>query len=206
MGGGECSSKLQLSLPVHKFLRAQADFSLKEEIVAESWNLFIPPLLTLLDDPNTPVRSRGLSMLSLFLPKMSGKRLKQTGLGDVFEDAVMPTLMFLPSVTPVEESMELLEPAYNALFVLADVRWESEGVVEIQRKSADQQERRKFYDRIMRQGILTGYTHAHEHRRIVELLTKEIGYLVEKMGMHAVKHLKVLIGFLLSTIRLLLKP
>ena len=168
--------------------------------MAEGWNLFIPPLLTLLDDSSTPVRSRGLSILFLFLPKMGGTRLKLTGLGDVFEDAVMPTLMFLPSVTPVDESMELLTPAYNALFALADVRCGGEGVVEIQRKSDGQQEQRKFYDRIMRQGILMGYTHAYEHLKIVELLTKEIGDLVEKMGMHAVKYLKVFICFLSLTI------
>lgn len=170
-----------------------------------SWNLFIPPLATLLDDTSTPIRSRGLSILSAFLPKMGEKRLKLTGLGDVFEDAVMPTLMFLPSITPVDESMQLLEPGYNALFVLSDVKWGLKDPVDIGRESESRQEEMKFYDRIMRKGILSGYSHAHEHLKIVEVLTREIGTLVEKMGIHAVKHLKV-VGFAIMPVNLAFPP
>jgi hypothetical protein len=163
----------------------------QENIMERSWNLFIPPLVTLLDDPSTPIRSRALSILSSFLPKIGGKRLKQTGLAEVFEEAVMPTLMFLPSITPVDESMQLLPPAYNALFVLADVRWGKASNAEIEPESKVSAEKLKFYDHIMRKGILTGYGHAHEHVKIVVLLTEQIGFIVEKMGLAAVKHLKV---------------
>lgn len=122
---------------------------------------------------------------------MGGKLLKQTGLGEVFEEAVIPTLMFLPSITPADESMQLLGPAYDTLFVLADARWDFDRTPENGRERESQQQVMKFYDRIMRKGILTGYLHAHEYLIIVELLTKEIGVLVTKMGVHAVKHLKV---------------
>jgi hypothetical protein len=159
--------------------------------VIQSWNLFIPPLLALLDDPSTPIRSRGLSILTSFLPKMGGELLKRSGLGEVLEAAVIPTLMFLPSITPIDESMQLLGPAYDALFVLADVRWGVDGAVENDQEHENQEERMKLYDRIMRKGILTGYLHAHEHLRIAELLISKMGVLVEKMGIHAVKHLKV---------------
>ena len=161
-----------------------------------SWNLFIPPLVTLLDDSSTPIRSRALSILSAFLPKLGAKRLKMTGLADVFEEAVIPTLTFLPNITPVDESMQLLPPAYDALFVLSDVGWGHTGTVEVGRGSDSHLEQMKFYDQMMRKGILAGYTHAHEHLRIVELLTQEIGVLVERMGLHAVKHLKVRSCFL----------
>lgn len=156
-----------------------------------SWNLFVPPLVTLLDDPSTPIRSRSLSILSAFLPKIGGKRLQQTGLAEVFEEAVMPTLMFLPSITPVNESIQLLPPAYNALFILADVRWGTGSNAGIEPESKTSIEKMKFYDQIMRKGILRGYGHAHEHVKIVILLTEEIGTIVEKMGLAAVKHLKV---------------
>jgi hypothetical protein len=159
-------------------------------MTTQNWNLFIPPLLTILDDPSTPIRSRGLSILCSFLPKMGGRLLKQSGLGEVFEDAVMPTLMFLPSITPADESVQLLKPAYEALLVLGDVR---SGIEETEkgREQVSEQERMKFYDRIMRRGILTGYMHAYEHPSIVELLMGQMGILVEKMGVNAVKHLKV---------------
>lgn len=152
--------------------------------MAQSWNLFVPPLVTLLDDPSTPIRSRGLSMLSLFVPKMGAKRLKSTGLAEVFEDAVIPTLMFLPSITPAEESIQLLGPAYDALFTLAYVRWGLSEVGESERVSENRHQQMKFYDRVMRKGVLMGYMHAHEYLQIVELLTREMGVLVEKMGIY----------------------
>jgi hypothetical protein len=117
--------------------------------------------------------------------------LKQTGLGEVFDDAIMPTLMFLPSITPADESVHILGPAYEALFVLGDVRWGVKETGEKGREEVNQQDRMKFYDRIMRRGILMGYMYANEHPSIVELLIGEMGVLVEKMGVNAVKHLKV---------------
>lgn len=174
--------------------------------MTQSWNLFVPPLVTLLDDPSTPIRSRGLSITSSFLPKMGGKRLMFTGLAEVFEDAVIPTLMFLPSITPVDESMQLLGPAYNALFILADVRWGPATTEKTGRESENEQKQIKFYDRVMRKGILSGYMHAHEYLEIVELLTSEIEVLVKKMGIHAVKHLKVFPYQLACTIYQTLYP
>ncbi len=32
---------------------------------------------------------------------------------------ISPTLLYLPALTPVGESLQLLDPAYEALFVLA---------------------------------------------------------------------------------------
>src|ERR1700709_264859 len=118
--------------------------------MSQSWNLFIPPLLTLLDDPSTPIRSRGLSILSNFLPKFPPKILQQTGLGPVFEDAILPTLLFLPSITPAEESLQLLPPAYRALEVLTDVRFQGQ-------EKKEKGEKMSFFDRVLRKGILPGY-------------------------------------------------
>lgn len=144
--------------------------------------MFIPPLLTLLDDLQTDVRRRGLLVLAEFLKKVSSKVLKQTGLGEVFEDAVIPTLLFLPTLTPVEESMRLLRPAYSALFLLADVRFP---------EHEDQFEKMKLLDRIMRQGIFQGYHHSADSVPIVKLLLEQTGILICRMKMYAVKHLKV---------------
>ena len=109
--------------------------------------------------------------------------LAQTGLGEVFEDAVMPTLHFLPSITPIDESLALLEPAYQALYVLGEVRYTDD--------EDGKKEKMKFLDRVLRQGVLMAYLHASEHVKIVEVLVHVMGGLVRGMGMRAVKHLKV---------------
>lgn len=151
-------------------------------MIYQNWHLFIPPLLTLLDDGLTSVRVSGLEITQALLRKTPAKVLKQTGLGEVFEDAIIPTLSYLPSLTPVNESVKLLVPAYEALYLLGDVLF------------PDKEERPakiKLMDRIMRQGILQGIEHCSDNVRIVEVLLVELSKLLPLLGIYAVKHLKV---------------
>ncbi|TVY43250.1 Uncharacterized protein LSUB1_G000919 [Lachnellula subtilissima] len=159
------------------------------EIIAQNWHLFPPPLLTLLDDASTHFRAAGSHLLSTFLPHLTSKLLKQSGIGEVFEDALLPTLLYLPNLTPVDESLLLLSSAYAALGVLCDVRYE-----------VGEKARSEFLDRVMRGGVFMGYHHASEHPAIVQLLLEQTKVLVEKMGIHAVKHLKDLIPILSTTL------
>ena len=148
----------------------------------KNWHLCIPPLLTLLDDPSTVIRVRGLLTLSDLLLRMPSKLLQQRGLGEVFEDAVMPTLLFLPEITPTEESLSLLTSAYSVLSSLGEVRYPTK---------EDRSKKKKFLDRIMRQGVIQGFMYSGDDARIAELLVKEVASLFESMGVHAVKYLKV---------------
>ena len=156
---------------------------IQKEMVTQNWNLFIPPLLTLIDDPDTPIRSRSLNILSVFIPKFPSKLLAQTGLGPVFEDAIVPTLLFLPSVTPEAESLQLLPPAYKALEVLAAARFGDKGDTRVEKMT--------FFDRVLRNGIFMGYLHAQECSAIVQELLKQLSSIVTIMGIYSVKHLKV---------------
>lgn len=151
-------------------------------MVQKCWHLCIPPLLVLLDDTSPFVRARGLQVLMDILSKTPAKVLQQTGLDEVFEDTVIPTLLFLPNTTPLEESLQVLKPAYLALFKLGQVRFPTK---------KDQPNRMKFLDRIMRQGILQGFLHSRDNIAIVKLLLTQLVTLIEGMGIHAVKHLKV---------------
>lgn len=148
----------------------------------KNWHLCIPPLLTLLDDPTTVIRVRGLHILQDLLCRIPPKVLQQAGLGEVFEDAVMPTLLFLPTITPVEESLNLLSSAYLALFSLGYVRYQSK---------VGRGNELKFLDRVMRQGVLQGFIHSGDNVRIAELLVNEVTTIFSNMGIHAVKYLKV---------------
>jgi hypothetical protein len=152
-----------------------------------------------------------LLLVSSFLPHLPTTPLIQTGLDSVFEDAITPTLLYLPNLTPIQESLELLLAAYTALYTLCNVRFppsspplspshsHSHSPIsnsKEQDSQATQTQRLKFLDRIIRQGILPGYNHSIDHPAIVELLVQQIGVLVPKIGIHAVKHLEDVIPIL----------
>jgi len=110
--------------------------------------------------------------------------------------------MFLPSLTPVEESVVLLPAAYGALRALGDVLF-NQKLQEVRggkgrekdeignEGKQDKDVENKLWDRVMRKGVLPGYAHANEYPSIVQLLITELGTIIQKMGVHGVKHLKV---------------
>ncbi|KAH8678662.1 hypothetical protein BGZ60DRAFT_401540 [Tricladium varicosporioides] len=162
-------------------------------ILNPNFHLFIPPLLTMLDDPNTGIRARGCSILTTFLPKLPPSHLKQSGLAEVFEDALMPTLLFLPNLTPVGESVVLLPAVYEALYALCDVRYPKDD-------KDEKVGRDKFLDGLLRNGVLKGYLHSSEHPEIVKVLLEELRVIVVKMEIHAVKHLKDILPMIFTVL------
>ncbi|KAK3991404.1 hypothetical protein QBC44DRAFT_393364 [Cladorrhinum sp. PSN332] len=167
------------AIPIVSWAVTEAD----DTLISSSWPLYIPVLLTLTDDNSTPIRARGLRILNTFLEKFPTKTLSDTGLNKVFEDAIFPTLTYLPSLTPVDESVQLLNPAYEALLTLAS-------------KTSSPN---PLLDKIIRQGILEAHFHAKEHLRIVQVLNTQTVKIVNMMGIHAVKHLKDIIPSLVVT-------
>lgn len=161
----------------------------KKSFVSKQWPLFTPVLAALLADGETRVRLRGLHCLQLFLDKLPGEILHSTGLDDVFKHAVFPTLHYLPRLTPVDESAKLLTAAYAALRALS------------QKIGARNQ---RLLDEILRNGIFSAYFHAKEYPRIVTILAEQTRWVVEDMGINAVKHLKV--GFFLVHYSKILSP
>lgn len=128
--------------------------------------------------------------MTLLLDKTPATLLKRIGLAGVFEDALMPCLSYLPSLTPVEDSVEMLNAAYPALLALANARYPTEAKQQ-QNTDADMQAARiKFLDKLIRHGIFHGMTYAGEHVRVAEVLIKQLGVLISEEGIDSVKHLK----------------
>ncbi|KAK4462778.1 hypothetical protein QBC42DRAFT_326296 [Cladorrhinum samala] len=159
-----------------------------DSLISSAWPLCIPVLLTLTDDNSTPIRARGLRILTTFLTKFPPKTLDETGLNKVFEDAIIPTLSYLPSLTPVDESAKLLTPAYEALLALAS------------KYTSSRKAKYALLDKILREGVLNGHFHAKDHLRIVQILNHQTVHILNEMGVHAVKHLKDLIPILSVTL------
>ncbi|KAK3904960.1 mitochondrial CCA tRNA nucleotidyltransferase [Staphylotrichum tortipilum] len=163
-------------------------------LLTTTWPLFLPVLLTLTDDPSTPLRHRGLLLLTTFLTKLPTPTLHAAGLARLFEDAVFPTLAFLPSLTPAEESALLLPAAYGALLALAEKQPTGKD------DDADQRRRNALLDRVLREGVFTGYFHARDHVAVVQVLCEQAAAVVRAMGVHAVKHLKDLVPMISSVL------
>jgi hypothetical protein len=141
---------------------------------------------------STRLRALGLSFLTTFLPNLTPKLLIQTGLDSVFEDAITPTLLFLPSLTPLSESLVLLPAAYAAIFALSSTRYPI--------TSPPDPSLLKFLDRILRTGIFPGYQHSSTHPEIVRELLSELEILIRMLGIHCVKHLQHIIPMLTTTL------
>ena len=90
--------------------------------------------------------------------------------------------MYLPSLTEEAESIQLLTAAYPALIKLALTRFADEK----QRPA-----RLGALGKVLRFGLVKGYSQAGEHVKIAELLVNQIAVLVNQMGIASVKHLKV---------------
>ncbi|KAK4215666.1 mitochondrial CCA tRNA nucleotidyltransferase [Rhypophila decipiens] len=190
------------AIPVFAWAVDQAD----EQLIAKHWPLFIPVLLTLTDDSSAAVKSRGLHILSKFLAKFPSKTLLETGLAQVFEDAIFPALSYLPSLTPEDESVRLLAPAFEALRILAgkvlsptSTKAATGTPTSATAATTGKEKENKLLDRVLREGVFPAYFHAKEHVRIVEVLCQQTVLVLQQMGIHAVKHLKDLIP-MISTI------
>ncbi|PVH80343.1 hypothetical protein DL98DRAFT_588452 [Cadophora sp. DSE1049] len=186
-----------------------------------TWPLILPPLLTLLDTPGTPILTRALPLITTLLPKLPPKTLAQTGLASVFSDAIIPVTLYLPSITPLEESLEILLLAYDALFVLYDVQFATPststssansptsststslskapapGDQNSQNNSTDEA-RLTYLTLILRHSILPAYLHASQHPQITTILLTQLTTLIPKLGVHATKHLKDILPIISS--------
>ena len=131
------------------------------------------------EDHDPQVRAQGLEVLANFIRKCPGETLLTTGIDLVFQEAIFPTLLFLPSLTPERDSLRVLSPAYTALINLATAYGTST------------QQAHKLCEKLLREGIFAGYHHASEHIHIVELLMQYSTTIIGCMGIYCVKHMQV---------------
>lgn len=122
----------------------------------------------------------GLEILVDFVVKCPPATLESTGIGTIFQETLFPSLLFLPSLTPEEESVKLMRQAYNALIVLAEKEPNPRSLA-----------RRQLLDKIVRDGILAAYDHASHYVTVVETLMRAIIMVVNCLGVFSAKHLQV---------------
>ncbi|KAK3182059.1 hypothetical protein K4F52_006624 [Lecanicillium sp. MT-2017a] len=161
--------------------------SANEATLAKNWPLFIPVLVTLCEDNETRFRLRGLHILNTFLQKCPMDVIRSSGVDAVFQEAVFPTLLFMPNVTPEEESVQLLRAAYKVLLSLALID-----------SDVDAKKRLALLDKVLREGVLTGYFHAAQHIHIVQVIFESAADVIDGLQIAAVKHLQKLLNLFSS--------
>ncbi|KAM3440360.1 hypothetical protein NHJ13734_003299 [Beauveria thailandica] len=150
--------------------------------IKKHWPLYVPVLVTLVEDDDVAVRQRGVEILDVFLTKCPAEVLRTSGIDAVFRESVLPSLLFLPTLTPESDSVALLRAAYRALRMLA-----------LAADDPADGKRRALLDRTLREGVLAGYFHASQHIRVVEVLMQAAAQIVEALQIYAVKHLQSLL-------------
>ncbi|KAG8673428.1 hypothetical protein FPOAC2_06871 [Fusarium poae] len=163
---------------IHWTVNASTELTIKEY-----WPLFMPVLLALVEDQSIEVKVKGLRSLNIFVEKCPAQVLQGRGIGRVFADVTFPLLLYLPSVTPEAESITILGPAYDVLIKLAE-----------RTGSQDNTERRRFFDKILRDGVFAGHHHASQYTRIVQVIVQKTAAVVNCMGIYSIKHLSALLS------------
>ncbi|KAF5617297.1 tRNA nucleotidyltransferase [Fusarium sp. NRRL 25303] len=152
-------------------------------LIKQHWPLFLPVLLALVENESTKTKVRGLKTTREFINKCPAQVLQTTGISRVFAEVTFPLLLYLPSVTPEEESMTILILAYDVLIKLAQSTGDTNSI-----------ERRRLFDKILRDGVFAGYFHASQHTRIVQILLQKVTAVINSLGIHTIKHLTPLLS------------
>lgn len=168
------------------------------EGIEKFWPLLVPPILTLVDDSEPKYKAKGCDLLRPLLEITPPQLLKRTGLANVFEEALTPCLTYLPTLTPEDESIMLLNAAYPALIALAKTRYPIPSPVDTLSDAAHQ--RAKALDKLIWDGVLFAHAHSGERVRIAQCLFAHLDSIVQELNIHTVKHLKNLVPLLSGTL------
>jgi tRNA nucleotidyltransferase (CCA-adding enzyme) len=170
--------------------------SLDGEIVEREWGFLIPPVLSIVDDTDVAIRTRGCELLRLLLEATPPLLLQRTGLAPLFAESLYISTTYLPSLTEEEDAINILDAALPTLLTLSKTAFPPP----ISRTSEE-----KAYTAsttslttLLRQGILTHYKHAGEHVRIAESLILQLPPILDTLGIETVRFLKDLIPLLVA--------
>ena len=177
----------------------------------------MPAILALIDDSSIPFKIKGCELLSQLLKPIqeSGTDiLTRTNLVSVFEEAITPCLLSLPTITPEDSSLKLLGAAYPALLLLIKTAHQTPSPKKSQsQKEKDSETYTTSLAKYLRSNLITSFHHissstaaslsataSFPHPRLSTFLLDEIAVFVKELGIHTTKCLQDLIHVLYTTI------
>ncbi|KAF7716156.1 Uncharacterized protein PECH_005432 [Penicillium ucsense] len=188
---------------------SQYQSSSKSELEAH-FPLMVPALLALIDDNSLTFKRIGCELFSKVLQpiqKSGSDILLRTNLTSVFEDAIAPCLLSLPTITPEDDSLKLLGAAYPALLSLFQTAYEAPRP----KSSKDQAEKAKEkyiakVTKILRSNLVSSFHHissstpatlstsaSFPHPRLSAFLVEWMIVFIKELGIHTTKYLQGLV-------------
>ncbi|CAO3609595.1 unnamed protein product [Mucor fragilis] len=150
--------------------------SVSTQQLQDNLHLLIPPVLIVLDDYDVAYKEQGVHMLHTMILKLDPHCISKYGLDNVFLESLFKCLSYLSEA----RDMPLLKAAYPCILDL------------IATKRQDQA-RCLLYERVFKEGILTGFSYAGQKITFLPILLKHIPQLYSAMGSIGVQYLKALI-------------
>ncbi|PGH36008.1 hypothetical protein GX50_01178 [[Emmonsia] crescens] len=202
-------------------------YSPSDKLAVESQlPLLVPAILSLIDDEAISFKAKGCELLSKFLEPLEQSNsdiLRRTNLDSVFQDALNPCLLSLPTITPEPESIHLLQYAYPALLALIRTRFPSSQPPSTSipqrptqtkpKQDPESQKRLESLTHFLRHGILHSYHHTSNPRpientsissypypRLSTLLLSQLPPVLSELCIHTTTHLHDLVPVISATL------
>lgn len=171
--------------------------------------LLVPAILAMIDDSSSHFKMTGLKLLIRILKPIeeSGSDiLLRTNLASVFQDAIRPCLLSLPTITPEESSLKILGVAYPALLALLKTAYRTPKKQQLQTR---EDEYTTNLTTILRSNIISSFHNiststpisvatsaSFPHPRLSTFLLDWLAIFVKELGIHTTKYLQEIIPVL----------
>ncbi|KAF7596724.1 hypothetical protein BBP40_000152 [Aspergillus hancockii] len=176
--------------------------------------LLVPPLLALIDDDSTIFKTKGCKLLIHLLTPIKESNfdiLHRTNLSSVFEDALRPCLLSLPTITPELDAINLLGQAYPALLLLQQTTHQNAPL------STSTQSKQTYFTRLtrtLRENLIPSFHHisstnttsstasfaSFPYPRLSTLLLDQMILVLQELSIHTTKYLQEIIPLLHNTL------
>lgn len=187
------------------------------------FHFYIPPLLSLIDDESSSFKYRGCNLLIKFLTPIRASHsdlLKRTNLSSVFDDALTPCLLSLPTITPEDEALHLLGVAYPALLLTLKTHYHVDRDSKPGQTATKQDDKKAYITRLitlLRDNVISSFHHVSSYSptsaneeisslasfpypRLSTFLLDQLTTLIQELGIHTTKYLQEIVPVVYSTL------
>ncbi|KAJ5737011.1 uncharacterized protein N7483_002136 [Penicillium malachiteum] len=178
--------------------------------------LLVPAILSLIDDSNISFKAQGCQLLTQLLKSIreSGSDiLIRTNLISVFEEAITPCLLSLPTITPEADSLKILRVAYPVLIDLLEAAYKTPSLRTPQSQiKKDKESFNTSLAKILRSNLISSFNHisssssisgsnaSFPHPLLSTFLMTRICAVLNKLGIETTKYLQDIIPVLQMTL------
>ncbi|KAJ5257007.1 hypothetical protein N7478_013111 [Penicillium angulare] len=178
--------------------------------------LLVPAILSLIDDSDPLAKVQGCTLLDNLLgpiQKSSSDILARTNLVSVFEEAITPCLLSLPTITPEQDSLRILQVAYPVLLSL----FKTDHLTGSQRAGPSEIEnaKRKYNNKlakILRSNLISSFNHvsysgatvessaSFPHKELSTFLLTQISIVMKDLKRETTKYIQDVLPLLRATL------